>query len=345
MPTNRASAFGLSQKGTEDDSDPLRFVLTAIQPNAASNAWNVTFEIYNMKSASSPILIHSHTQSGMIAGPSLLNGTANWESSGSYNDAGDDDRCSLYHLDGIAVGITRDVIATPDTDNDGMPDAWEITHGFNPNNAADAMLDADGDDLPNGEEYRHGTDPAVPDSDGDGADDGLEVRHGANPTTEAGTPATNPGEAPPHFFDTVSGTTEDLDGNGVSDVWAARFGAGALNSASDDDGDGMDNGEESKAGTDPLNASSNLAGEITLLGDDIEVEWPALNFKNYGLQENMSLDSNTWDDLIGTRPSPAACSNRWSWAVPMAWTVGSTGSRQLTSTATSTVCQTGQKIG
>jgi hypothetical protein len=40
-----------------------------------------------------------------------------------------------------------------DSDNDGMPDAWETAHGLNPNNPADAGLDRDGDGYTNIEEY------------------------------------------------------------------------------------------------------------------------------------------------------------------------------------------------
>ncbi len=46
-----------------------------------------------------------------------------------------------------------------DTDHDGMPNAWEVKHGFNPNDAADAAKDADGDGFTNLEECQAGTDP------------------------------------------------------------------------------------------------------------------------------------------------------------------------------------------
>jgi hypothetical protein len=49
-----------------------------------------------------------------------------------------------------------------DADNDGMPDTWERTHGFNPLDRTDALADADADNQSNRNEYRSGTDPRDP---------------------------------------------------------------------------------------------------------------------------------------------------------------------------------------
>ena len=50
--------------------------------------------------------------------------------------------------------------APADGDQDGMPDAWEKTHGLDPADASDSRGDRDQDGYSNIEEYLNGTDPA-----------------------------------------------------------------------------------------------------------------------------------------------------------------------------------------
>ncbi len=49
--------------------------------------------------------------------------------------------------------------AIADADNDGMPDDWELLHGLNPMNSADALENWDGDSFSNREEYFADTNP------------------------------------------------------------------------------------------------------------------------------------------------------------------------------------------
>ena len=58
-----------------------------------------------------------------------------------------------------------------DSDNDGMPDAWENKYGLNPDNAADNNKDTDGDGYLNVEEFLNETDPTSTLSDGPAEED------------------------------------------------------------------------------------------------------------------------------------------------------------------------------
>ncbi len=68
-----------------------------------------------------------------------------------------------------------------DVDGDGMPNDYELRNGFNPNNPADAALDADNDGLTNLQEFQRNTDPRDSDTDRDGISDGPRDPDGAGP--------------------------------------------------------------------------------------------------------------------------------------------------------------------
>jgi Carboxypeptidase regulatory-like domain/Bacterial TSP3 repeat len=85
------------------------------------------------------------------------------------------------------------IVAMPgSTVNDGIPDSWKISHGFDINDPTVADQDPDSDGLTNLQEYQHGTDPHNPDTDGDGIPDGLEVAQGTDPLNPNDPPPTPP---------------------------------------------------------------------------------------------------------------------------------------------------------
>lgn len=59
------------------------------------------------------------------------------------------------------VGGLPEYVGEPyiDSDNDGIPDAWEIKYGLNPNDPSDAVQDCNGDGYTNIEKYINGIDP------------------------------------------------------------------------------------------------------------------------------------------------------------------------------------------
>jgi len=67
-----------------------------------------------------------------------------------------------------------------DTDFDGLPDAWEIRYGFDPD-VPNASEDPDGDGLVNWREFAEGTNPNADDSDSDGSADVAEINVGTDP--------------------------------------------------------------------------------------------------------------------------------------------------------------------
>jgi len=75
--------------------------------------------------------------------------------------------------EGVSKGIITDVSQVggypdyrgepyTDSDHDGMPDDWESKHGLDPQNAADASGDLNGDGYTNIEDFLNGLDPRAP---------------------------------------------------------------------------------------------------------------------------------------------------------------------------------------
>jgi hypothetical protein len=76
--------------------------------------------------------------------------------------------------------VLVDPTCADDSDSDGLPDTWEITH-FGNITAQTGTMDADGDGLSNLEEWQHGLDPNSSDTDYDGRSDFEELLEGTDP--------------------------------------------------------------------------------------------------------------------------------------------------------------------
>jgi len=74
-----------------------------------------------------------------------------------------------------------------DSDDDGMPDDWEIKYFGD--TSSDGTGDYDNDGLSDSEEYKLNTDPTKADTDGDGISDADEKKAGTDPNDPASKPA------------------------------------------------------------------------------------------------------------------------------------------------------------
>jgi len=105
---------------------------------------------------------------------------------------------------------------TGDSDDDGLPDSWEVMFGVLGDFSTGG--NADGDGLTDEQEFAEGTDPSKADSDDDNVDDDVELADGTNPL--------NP----------------DSDEDGLDD--GAEKTAGSNPALADTDNDGLTDGDE-----------------------------------------------------------------------------------------------------
>ncbi len=75
----------------------------------------------------------------------------------------------------------------------------------------------------------------------------------------------------------------DSDGDGMCDVWEARYHAGGLPAAEDADGDGLSNRDEAAAGTDPLASGSSFTATIRKPAAQVDLTVKSQPGKRYQL--------------------------------------------------------------
>lgn len=283
FPADRKADLGFSGFGTEDDSVLLSFEFTATRTNAQGNLWTLLFRLVNVENPLSPVVIASWTQTNAVAAhASLLAGSTAW-----MDVSGNPNAMTVETERGIDAFFDSAPLGQTDSDNDGMPDAWETLHGFLINNPADAVLDADSDGLSNRDEYRAGTNPRDWDSDDDGASDHMELLRGSDPLSALSLP----------FGFVFTENPMDLDGDGLNDAWVLWSGGRARDGTADDDGDGMNNFQESVAGTDPDDPTSKLEFIVNRVGGDLEFKWTHLPFASSQILSSENLE--TWGAAQG----------------------------------------------
>jgi hypothetical protein len=121
------------------------------------------------------------------------------------------------------------------SDNDGLPDVWELEFGLDPNDPTDELLDLDNDGLTNLEEFQLGSLPNNSDSDADGVDDSDEVNVYGTDLTDSDTDDDtlfDGDEISLGLDPLVPSRTLDADGDGVSDYVEVRLLTDPFDSAS-----------------------------------------------------------------------------------------------------------------
>ncbi|MBI4179812.1 hypothetical protein HY522_10370 [bacterium] len=207
-----------------------------------------------------------------------------------------------------------------DYDGDGLPNFYELQYGLDPNNPADALLDADGDGLSNLYEFQNSLDPllfldaASFDADGDGLPDYYELQIGLNPNSAAdalldpdgdGFTSLQEFQSATDPFDAISvpvaeatttqtpvgasgpGGYADMDGDGIPDFWESVHSMNLSDpndGGLDLDGDGFTNLAEFQFGSDPLNPLSfppDLNGHGDIVTINVYTPDPGVYFDQY----------------------------------------------------------------
>jgi len=198
-------------------------------------------------------------------------------------------------------------IASPDLDNDNMPDSWEKLYwpandpSLNgPNDDTDldtitniqeyhwglnsAQSDSDSDGLADNWEIENGMDALSADTDMDGMPDAWEVSYGLDATDSSDASLDSDSDGLVNRDEYLAGSSPnaiDSDGDGLSDQWEVQAGinpADPNDQGSDLDNDGYTNGAEYLHGSDPADPNSICVKMAIVVPTDVNsiqraIEW------------------------------------------------------------------------
>jgi outer membrane protein assembly factor BamB len=188
------------------------------------------------------------------------------------------------NLDTSDIAFRPGVVA--DHDGDTLPLWWEQAYGLDPEAAADAALDGDGDGLTNLQEFAFRSAPDRIDTDGDGAVDAVEHAAQSNPQSmDSDGDGLSDGI---ELLDLASNPNSiDSDADGMGDYYEFNHGLDVTGDdrLADFDGDGLGNFDEFQRGTNPALADSDADG----LDDGAEVM----------THQTDPLDTDSDDDGLG----------------------------------------------
>jgi hypothetical protein len=185
-----------------------------------SDIFGATVQMVGADGASAGAFGSSAAANGKLGGPS---GVANLSNGDVVVANMEGDR-----LDRFGSGAALPTCAG-DADCDGLPDAWEIANGLDPNDPSDALADADRDGLNNSEEYALRTNPRSVDSDGDGYSDAAELAAGFDPNDpndhRPQLAVGGPGTTGPGLVRLTSTVRDPVGGGACSVAWKQTGGA------------------------------------------------------------------------------------------------------------------------
>ncbi len=144
-PVDKASPLLMIACATGKHFTEVKLDVAKLTPDGQVNVWEITLK---------DVLISSYSSSGAPAGPTVGEDlTLRWKSLVfTYR---------VFPSGGIPYPVSA--IVSPDTDGDGLPDAYEELVRLDPA-VSNSGLDSDDDGLSDTDEYRLGTDPRDPTS-------------------------------------------------------------------------------------------------------------------------------------------------------------------------------------